>query len=95
MKAEGYVVSKRVGFGTKRAANEIGACAVPFCCPIMQGMKYGYARVSSVEQNLDLQLAALRRAKCAHIFEEKLSGKTASNRPTLTPVSRRYAPATR
>jgi DNA invertase Pin-like site-specific DNA recombinase len=46
-------------------------------------MKYGYARVSSVEQNLDLQLAALRRAKCDHVYQEKLSGKAATKRPAL------------
>ena len=46
-------------------------------------MKYGYARTSTDDQTTALQLAALRSARCAHIFEDKgLSGVTTS-RPAL------------
>lgn len=45
-------------------------------------MKIGYARVSTLEQNLDLQIDALKKSGCTHIFEEKASGKN-SNRPEL------------
>lgn len=38
-------------------------------------MKIGYARVSSLDQNLDRQLAALKRAGVKKIYEEKKSGK--------------------
>ncbi len=39
-------------------------------------MRIGYARVSTVEQNLKLQLTALRKTDCEHIFEDLgVSGK--------------------
>jgi DNA invertase Pin-like site-specific DNA recombinase len=43
-------------------------------------MKIGYARVSTLEQNLDLQLQALKKAGCRRIFQEKISAGT-RNRP--------------
>ena len=45
--------------------------------------KIGYARVSSVDQNLDRQIAALREEGCDVIFREKVSGKSLRNRPKL------------
>jgi len=45
-------------------------------------MKIGYARVSTREQNLDLQVAALKEAGCEKIFAEKISG-TLDKRPEL------------
>lgn len=48
----------------------------------MQVMKYGYARVSTVEQNMDLQIDALKKAGCAEIFSDEMSGATTS-RPQL------------
>jgi predicted site-specific integrase-resolvase len=45
--------------------------------------KIGYARVSSVDQNLDRQIAALRAEGCDEICREKASGKSIRNRPEL------------
>ena len=45
-------------------------------------MLVGYARVSTVDQNLDLQLSALKDAGCEKVYEDKISG-TKSNRPGL------------
>ena len=37
-------------------------------------MKIGYARVSTKEQSLDIQVKALQRAGCKLIYQEKVSG---------------------
>lgn len=37
-------------------------------------MIYGYARVSTLEQNIDLQVEALRKAGCEKVYLEKASG---------------------
>jgi DNA invertase Pin-like site-specific DNA recombinase len=42
-----------------------------------RGMKYGYARVSTDDQNADMQSRALQRAGCKKVFkDEGLSGTT-------------------
>ena len=48
------------------------------CC-----MQYGYARISTIDQNPDMQLKALQRAGCKKVFkDEGISGSTAK-RPAL------------
>lgn len=45
-------------------------------------MKFGYARASTQEQNLNAQLDALEAAGCERIYQEKVSGKK-RERPEL------------
>lgn len=48
-------------------------------------MKYGYARVSTVSQELEVQLQALEAENCDKIYSEKFTG-TKSDRPQLKEV---------
>jgi DNA invertase Pin-like site-specific DNA recombinase len=55
-------------------------------------MKYGYARTSTDDQTTALQLAALKRARCSHLYEDKgLSGATCK-RPALERCLRTLRP---
>ncbi len=54
-------------------------------------MKIGYARVSTREQNLDMQVMALEDAGCEKIYEEKVSGVKA-DRPTLNNLINQLRP---
>lgn len=54
-------------------------------------MLIGYARVSTGDQNLDLQKNALVRAECEQIIEDTASGKNA-RRPGLRRAIRRLKP---
>ena len=45
-------------------------------------MKIGYARVSTHEQNLDLQIDALKKDGCEKIITDEISGSVA-DRPGL------------
>lgn len=57
-----------------------------FTKPAATGRLIGYARVSTQDQNLDMQRAALRQAGCQVLFEDKgMSGGLAS-RPGLDQV---------
>jgi DNA invertase Pin-like site-specific DNA recombinase len=59
--------------------------------PSAYGWKLGYARVSTQDQNLDMQVQALQKYGCNHIFTEKLSG-TSKKRPQLDRVWKELRP---
>ena len=52
---------------------------------------YGYARVSTSGQELDIQLAQLDAAKCERVFSEKESG-VKDKRPVLSHLLRKLRP---
>lgn len=43
----------------------------------------GYARVSTTDQNYDLQISSLKKSGCKKIFSEKISGTSVKNRIKL------------
>ena len=47
-------------------------------------MKYGYARTSTDDQHMELQLRALKRARCAYIFQDRGQSGATAKRPALT-----------
>ena len=49
-------------------------------------MQVGYARVVTLDQNLDLQCNALTKVRCERIFEQKKSGKASTKRPEFEAV---------
>ncbi|MYM70506.1 recombinase family protein [Pseudoduganella sp. FT55W] len=55
-------------------------------------MRIGYARVSTVDQNLDLQRDALTRSGCAQIYQDKASSRTTKARPELENMRRALRP---
>lgn len=45
--------------------------------------KYGYARVSDTDQNLEIQRDLLKKDGCEIVREEKISGRNVKDRPEL------------
>lgn len=58
----------------------------------MRMTTYGYARVSSDGQCLDIQRQALAAAGATKVFAEKLSGASAANRKELAKVLDKLEP---
>ena len=77
-------VAQRVSYATNFSDVENQGLACRISLSHNRAMKYGYARVSTDDQNTALQRAALQRAGCTTIFtDEGLSGATVK-RPALT-----------
>lgn len=55
-------------------------------------MKYAYARVSTEDQNDDMQLTALKRTGCKVTFTDRLSGATGVKRPSLLRCLKKLEP---
>jgi DNA invertase Pin-like site-specific DNA recombinase len=53
---------------------------------------YGYARVSSKDQDFNGQIDALNQAGCAKVFAEKISGARSDNRKELARALKALAP---
>ena len=51
-----------------------------------ESLRIGYARVSTEDQSLDLQLAALEEAGCRHIFKDSGISGSEFGRPGLRPA---------
>lgn len=49
-------------------------------------MKIGYARVSSTEQSLEVQLQQLEKMGCEKIYQEKISGKSADRSELISMI---------
>lgn len=55
-------------------------------------MKIGYARVSTCDQNLDLQIRALKKAGCVRIFRDDGVSAVAPERPQFTAALKKLRP---
>jgi DNA invertase Pin-like site-specific DNA recombinase len=55
-------------------------------------MKYGYARVSSNNQDYTGQIERLKAAGCGQIFSEKKSAKSVANRPEFKRIMKALVP---
>lgn len=77
-----HFVPKGTGLGSFFALKGNQALASPETLSQNDGMKVGYARVSTDDQNLDLQRRALRATGCDEIFEDQISGAS-MKRPGL------------
>src|SRR5215831_17604572 len=76
-------VAQRVSFASPFSTRKIKPLHVAYVCRKIERMKYGYARVSTDDQNPALQLAALQKAGCKTVFKDDgLSGAT-TKRPAL------------
>ena len=79
-------MSKRVEFETSREGPKIKGLNVSGLVFHNRRMKYGYARVSTEDQNSDMQLKALQRAGCQKVFkDEGISGATTKRPAPLPP----------
>jgi resolvase-like protein len=72
------------GFSDKFLVLDNQWLASPIILSENAGMKYGYASVSTDDQNPALQTAALKKAGCKKIFEDRGISGVVAKRPSLT-----------
>jgi hypothetical protein len=63
-------VPRRVGFATTIQLYQIKDLRIAKVSLILNCMKYGYARVSTEDQNPAMQLAALKKTGCKTVFKD-------------------------
>lgn len=54
--------------------------------------KIGYARVSTRDQNLEMQIQAIKKAGCDKIYQEKKSGRKIEDRSVLKKLLKQFTP---
>jgi DNA invertase Pin-like site-specific DNA recombinase len=77
---------------TQNSTNEIRACSVPYLAQ-NRTVKYGYARVSTDDQNADMQRAARKKDGREKILTDDGKSGATTNRPQLQHALKSWRPA--
>ena len=82
MRKAGFGIQQKVSFWTLKTPPENKSLRIHESRSDNGRMKYGYARVSTEDQNPAMQLAALKKVGCKTVFKDEVTGAHV-NRPAL------------